>query len=1269
MTKLRLKHWLLGSLGVAVVLLGTGAAGLWWWTGSDTSLATALRLASERQPIKAEGVSGSLRNGGKIGRLQWQQDGLSVEATELTLSWQALALFDRWLKLDQVHAATLRISDQRPPAPKAVPSAAPEFLGLPVQVEVNDLRVDRFEWAGPPAVVASQLHASYHYDRQRHQLKLLNLDLANGHYQGEAVLTDQAPLTLDAQLRLAMETAVPGSSQHVALNARADLRGPLTRLALTAQLSSKPLASPSTVAGAATATLLPTANVSARIEPWSTQPVPQADAEFSALDLAAFWPEAPRTRLNGNLQAEPGTTPEAWGFSADVRNQLPGPWDKQRLPLSHIRGRGDWRAGVAQVRELSIGLADARGKPQGQIEGLGRFDNAGATPAWDTRLQLREINPAALHGKMATARLNGEIKAESRVLKDVAGIDFSADLKAAANGTAEVAGLRIDQASARGRWANQVLQLDTLQVLAQNAELLASGQADIVRESGSGRLSLKAPGLQLQADGAMGAQQGAGKLDLALADAGPALRWLQQLPGMPAGLQGLGLAGKAGLQSSWKGGWRDPALDARLQVATLEVRLPQQTAAEAIKITNSRATLSGRLSAARLQLDGNAATAQQKLALRLDANGGKTTQGWRATLASLNLSLEEPLRRKGAWQLATQSPVATQWTGGRWDIAGGQATLTAPESVASNAARQVQIVWQPMRAAPGQLRSAGRLEGLPLAWMEALAGTRLVDSGVSSDLIFDGDWDIDLAAQLRLRANLQRRSGDITLFGDDALAPAGTPTQMATQTASGSRISAGVREARVSLSSDGPAVVASLHWDSAQAGQADAQLSTRLTQQDGQWSWPATAPLSGKLKASLPRISTWSVLAPPGWRIAGTLQADASLAGTRAAPQLDGTLQASGLALRSIVNGISLSDGTLLARLQGDRMRIESFTLKGAGGGSVTAQGEVAWPSGKPGMTIDAVAQQLRVTTQPDRRVTVSGNIKARLADTLLNLDGQLKIDQARIMLPEESAPQLGDDVFVRQPVAASQPTGPATPTAKPITTQLNVQLDLGNDFRLSGLGIDTRLAGKLQLTGDGKTPRLFGTINTVDGEYRAYGQWLTIEQGVLRFTGAYDNPALDVLAIRPNLSQRVGVQITGTALAPNVRLYASPDLADSEKLAWLVLGRASSSGGAETAMLQQAAVALIGGNKSGGGIASRFGLDELSLGNSTASDGSSTGKGNAVTLGKRLSRNFYVAYEASLSGAMGTLFVFYDLSQRFTLRGQSGKESAVDLIFTLRYD
>jgi translocation and assembly module TamB len=57
------------------------------------------------------------------------------------------------------------------------------------------------------------------------------------------------------------------------------------------------------------------------------------------------------------------------------------------------------------------------------------------------------------------------------------------------------------------------------------------------------------------------------------------------------------------------------------------------------------------------------------------------------------------------------------------------------------------------------------------------------------------------------------------------------------------------------------------------------------------------------------------------------------------------------------------------------------------------------------------------------------------------------------------------------------------------------------------------------------------------------------------------------------------------------------------------------------------------------------------------------------VTLGKRLSRDFYVAYESGMAGTMGTLYIFYDLSRRLTLRAQSGQQSAVDLIFTLRYD
>jgi translocation and assembly module TamB len=46
-----------------------------------------------------------------------------------------------------------------------------------------------------------------------------------------------------------------------------------------------------------------------------------------------------------------------------------------------------------------------------------------------------------------------------------------------------------------------------------------------------------------------------------------------------------------------------------------------------------------------------------------------------------------------------------------------------------------------------------------------------------------------------------------------------------------------------------------------------------------------------------------------------------------------------------------------------------------------------------------------------------------------------------------------------------------------------------------------------------------------------------------------------------------------------------------------------------------------------------------------------------------------YVTYERSLSGTLGTLYIFYDLSRRLTLRGQTGEKSAVDIIYTVKYD
>uniref|UniRef100_UPI0005BB1338 translocation/assembly module TamB domain-containing protein n=1 Tax=Pseudacidovorax intermedius TaxID=433924 RepID=UPI0005BB1338 len=307
-------------------------------------------------------------------------------------------------------------------------------------------------------------------------------------------------------------------------------------------------------------------------------------------------------------------------------------------------------------------------------------------------------------------------------------------------------------------------------------------------------------------------------------------------------------------------------------------------------------------------------------------------------------------------------------------------------------------------------------------------------------------------------------------------------------------------------------------------------------------------------------------------------------------------------------------------------------------GGSLTMSGELGWgpaSAGRSGlsMSMRGEIRSLRALVRSDRQLTLSGQLQAGLQDGQIRLRGDLTADRAVIILPDESAPSLGSDVVVhsaardaqeRKKAEAAEVSPQQPTTARP--PDIQVSFDLGRDFAVQGRGITTRLEGKLDIRATSTTapPRVTGEIRTVQGQYRAYGQALDVESGIVRFNGPVDNPQLDILALRPNISQRAGVQITGSAQAPRVKLYSDPPLSDAEVLSWVVLGRASAASGGEAQLMQQAALALLGrlgAGGEGGSLASRFGLDEIGF----KGGGNGDVAGSAITLGKRLSDDFYV--------------------------------------------
>ncbi len=439
--------------------------------------------------------------------------------------------------------------------------------------------------------------------------------------------------------------------------------------------------------------------------------------------------------------------------------------------------------------------------------------------------------------------------------------------------------------------------------------------------------------------------------------------------------------------------------------------------------------------------------------------------------------------------------------------------------------------------------------------------------------------------------------------------------------------------------------------------------SVRVTTTPEQRWPPPAAPLAGEVRARVADVGIWGAWVPPGWRLGGELSTVAQLSGTFGEPRYGGEVIGSRLALRNLLQGVNVSDGELRLKLQGDRAVIERLHFKG-GDGDVNLTGEASLGR-TPRVQLQLKAERFRVLGRVDRQVTASGSARFTLADERSVLDGRFTVDEGLFDAGASDAPSLDSDVNVRRPGEQETDDTEAQPQAQRRNFVLDVEIDAGRNLRVKGRGVDTRLAGSVRLTNPGGRMTMRGTINAEDGTYQAYGQKLDIERGIVAFSGPLEDPRLDILAVRPNIDARVGVSITGTAQSPRVRLFSDPDMSDSDKLSWLLLGRASDGlGRNDTALLQRAAMALLSGEGEAptDTLMRNLGIDELSV---QAGDGDT--RETVISLGKQLSRRWYVGYERGVNSTTGTFQLIYRIAQRFTLRAQSGLENSLDVIWTWR--
>jgi translocation and assembly module TamB len=625
------------------------------------------------------------------------------------------------------------------------------------------------------------------------------------------------------------------------------------------------------------------------------------------------------------------------------------------------------------------------------------------------------------------------------------------------------------------------------------------------------------------------------------------------------------------------------------------------------------------------------------------ARGGRSGwNGWRGRVEQVELrsTLPDVL----PWLRVRDVDLEAQWAGGPMRVA----VQPGRAEVLGAALRWSRVAWQAgADGRPAQIDARAELEPLPVAPLLARFQPAF---GWGGDLTVVGRLNLRSAPAFSADVVLERQRGDLAVTDE-----------------TGKTQPLGLSDLRLGLNVDDGVWSFTQGLAGSTLGVAAGALVARTSPQ-ATWPPPDT-PIQGVLEVQVANLGTWGPWLPAGWRLTGALRTSAAIGGRFGAPEYTGEMRGSGIGVRNFLLGVNISEGDVAIALQGPTARIERFSAR-AGAGTVRLEGNASLGEA-PKAVLKLQADKFQLLGRVDRRVVTTGQAQMQLDRETLALDGQFLIDEGLIDFSRSDAPRLSDDVVVvRRNASATSPTAePQAPSPNPApdhTVKLSLEVDLGRALHLRGRGIDTDLRGRLRITSPGNQLALNGTVRAVNGTYAAYGQKLTIDRGRILFDGPAENPRLDIEATRPNLDVRVGVIVSGTALNPRVRLFSEPEMAEMDKLSWLVLGRGGDSlGRTDTALLQRAAMALLAGE--GGGVTDQFtkalGLDDVSF-RQTEGEVRET----VISLGKQISQRWYVGYERSLTATAGNWQLIYRIARRFTLRAQAGADSSLDVIWTWRW-
>lgn len=419
------------------------------------------------------------------------------------------------------------------------------------------------------------------------------------------------------------------------------------------------------------------------------------------------------------------------------------------------------------------------------------------------------------------------------------------------------------------------------------------------------------------------------------------------------------------------------------------------------------------------------------------------------------------------------------------------------------------------------------------------------------------------------------------------------------------------------------------------------------------------SPVDGTLDLVWVDTSILSLASPDIGEVGGLVAVDIALAGSLGAPSASGDARWTdgfievpdwNLEIRDIAaEMISAAEGEIGFSATGtvDGSRVELT-------GSTRLDPEGGWPT-----EIRLHGDELRVAQLQEVEIIVSPDlvVQARMPD--IAVTGTVEVPRARLAvsdLPEQAITPSTDAVVHGR----DEPE-----EIRPLSVSAQIQLTLGEDVRYVDTNLDASLSGELAVDyRSGQIATAVGSIS-VSGNYNAYGQPLALERGQLIFAGPWNDPTMDVRAIRVVDQTTVGIQLSGSLQQPVSRLFSDPAMSEADALTYLLLGRPLETMDSNDRDNLQSAALSMGLRQAIPGIervGQTLGLDELGLRTTESGMG-------ALMAGKYLSPRLYVRYSYGLFNRIGGLLLRYRINDKVSLETESGEQHSMHILYTVERD